>query len=647
MRIFGTDPIQTWTFIFVGLSFSLYLFIAWVSRVKDTKGFYVAGQGVPAIANGMATGADWMSAASFISMAGLISTMGYAGGVYLMGWTGGYVLLALLLAPYLRKFGHFTVPDFIGDRYDSNTARLVAVICAIFVSFTYVAGQMKGVGVVFSRFLEVRLEVGVLIGMLIVFIYATLGGMKGITWTQVAQYWVLITAFLVPAIAISIKLTGQPVPQIGMGSQVLASVDPVQPYLLDKLNQINHDFGFSSYTGAFVGGKWDKLNVFCVALALMAGTAGLPHVIIRFYTVKTVKAARWSAFWALLFIALLYLTAPATAAFARYYMLDTTAGLNNRTTETLPDWYHSWRKSGLIAWFDFNGDGRVQMHNDKSINEIFKVDGVRDTEAAKAIKEDPNAWVVANGGEDARAKLVALGGVHQPDKDIIVLATPEMAGLADWIIALIAAGGLAAALSTASGLLLVISSSVAHDLYYRVINPEATEKKRLFVGRVVIGFAVVIAGYFGVNPPGFVGEVVAFAFGLAAASFFPVIVLGIFSKRVGTVPAVTGMIVGIGFTAFYIFTQTAPKIVGPELADTLLGAVMLEDGTANWLRDTWCFGINAQGIGTIGMLLNFIVTLGLTPLFPPPSQAIRDLVDSVREPEGAGSAIQIEAAPGH
>ncbi len=646
-RIFGTDPIQTWTFLFVGLSFGLYLMIAWLSRVKDTKGFYVAGRGVPAIANGMATGADWMSAASFISMAGLISTMGYAGGVYLMGWTGGYVLLALLLAPYLRKFGHFTVPDFIGDRYNSNTARLVAVVCAIFVSFTYVAGQMKGVGVVFSRFLEVPLEFGVLIGMLIVFIYATLGGMKGITWTQVAQYWVLITAFLIPAIAISIKLTGQPVPQVGMGSQVLESIDATRPYLLDKLNQINHDFGFSSYTDTFVGAKWDKLNVFCVALALMAGTAGLPHVIIRFYTVKTVKAARWSAFWALFFIALLYLTAPATAAFARYYMLDTTAGLNGKTAEQLPDWYHSWSKSGLIAWFDFNGDGKVQMHNDTAINEMFKVDGVRDAEAAKAIKKDPGAWVIANGGEAARDKLVALGGVHQPDKDIIVLATPEMAGLVDWIIALVAAGGLAAALSTASGLLLVISSSVAHDLYYRVINPKATEQKRLLVGRVVIGFAVVVAGYFGVNPPGFVGEVVAFAFGLAAASFFPVIVLGIFSKRVGTAPAVTGMIVGIAFTAFYIFTQTATKIVGTELADTLLGPVQALDGTANWLRAKWCFGINAQGIGTIGMLLNFAVTLALTPLCKPPSQKIKDLVDSVREPEGAGPGVEIEAAPGH
>jgi cation/acetate symporter len=458
---------------------------------------------------------------------------------------------------------------------------------------------------------------------------------------------VLITAFLVPAIAISIKLTGQPLPQVGMGSQVLADIDPVQPYLLDKLNQINHDFGFGSYTDTFVSEKWNKLNVFCVALALMAGTAGLPHVIIRFYTVRTVKAARWSAFWALTFIALLYLTAPATAAFARYYMLDTTAGLNGKTAEQLPDWYQSWSKSGLIAWFDFNGDGRVQMHNDPTINEVMKVDTVRDAEAAKAIKDDPNAWVLANGGEAAREKLVALGGVHQPDIDIIVLATPEMAGLADWIIALIAAGGLAAALSTASGLLLVISSSVAHDLYYRVIDTKASEKKRLLVGRIVIGFAVVVAGYFGVNPPGFVGEVVAFAFGLAAASFFPIIVLGIFSKRVGTVPAITGMVLGIAFTAFYIFTQTAAKIVGPDLANAILGAVVYDDGTKNWLRTQWCFGINAQGIGTLGMLLNFVVTLALTPLFPPPSQATQDLVDSVREPEGAGPGLDIEAAPGH
>ena len=634
--------VQIWTYVIVGCTFTLYLAIAWLSRVRDTKGFYVAGRGVPAIANGMATAADWMSAASFISMAGLISTMGYAGGVYLMGWTGGYVLLALLLAPYLRKFGHFTVPDFIGDRYASDKARLVAILCAIFISFTYVVGQMKGVGVVFSRFLEVPLPVGVFIGMLIVFAYATLGGMKGITWTQVAQYWVLITAFLIPAIAISIQLTGQPVPQVGLASRVVEGIDPARPYLLDKLNQINADFGFSSYTDAAStvrGTTWNMLNVFCVVLALMVGTAGLPHVIIRFYTVRTVKAARWSAFWALLFIAMLYLTAPATAAFARYYMLDNVAGLNDRTADQLPTWYRNWRRSGLISWLDFNGDGRVQFTN-RADNEVFKIDSVPPA-VREAILADPDAWVRDHGGAAARDELMAVGGVKLPDIDMIVLATPEMAGLYNWVIAFVAAGGLAAALSTASGLLLVISSSVAHDLYYRVMNPEATEARRLLVGRIVIGVAVVVAGYFGVNPPGFVGEVVAFAFGLAAASFFPAIVLGIFSKRVGTVPAVSGMLVGVGFTAFYIFTQTAARIMGPDVAEALLGP----PGTG--LRQPWLLGINAQGIGTVGMLLNFAVTLALTPLFPPPPQTVRDLIDAVREPEGAGPGLDIETAPMH
>ncbi len=637
--------VRYWTFLFVGLTFGLYLLIAWLSRVRDTKGFYVAGRGVPAMANGMATAADWMSAASFISMAGLISTMGYAGGVYLMGWTGGYVLLALLLAPYLRKFGHFTVPDFIGDRYVSDKARLVAIVCAIFVSFTYVVGQMKGVGVVFSRFLEVPLPVGVFIGMVIVFIYAGLGGMKGITWTQVAQYWVLITAFLIPAIAISIQLTGHPIPQVGLGSRVLESVDPARPYLLEKLNQINTDFGFASYTETFVGTTWNKLNVFCVALALMAGTAGLPHVIIRFYTVKTVRAARWSAFWALLFIALLYLTAPATAAFARYYMLDNVAGLNGKSAAELPRWYASWKQSGLICWLDFNGDGRVQFTN-RDDNEVFKIDGVPPA-ARQTIIQDTDAWVREHGGLDAKANLMAIGGTKLPDIDIIVLATPEMAGLYNWVVAFVAAGGLAAALSTASGLLLVISSSVAHDLYYRVMNPEATEAKRLLVGRIVIGVAVMVAGYFGVNPPGFVGEVVAFAFGLAAASFFPAIVLGIFSKRVGTIPAVAGMLVGITFTAFYIFTQTADKIMGADVAAAIFAFIERTVGLGDELRTPWCWGIDAKGIGTVGMLLNFAVTLVLTPLCPPPPQSIRDMVDAVREPEGAGPGVEIEAAPGH
>ncbi len=607
--------VPAWTYLIVGVTFTLYLTIAWLSRVRDTTGFYVAGRGVPAIANGMATGADWMSAASYLSMAGLISTMGYAGGVYLMRWTGGYVLLALLLAPYLRKFGHFTVPDFVGDRYDSRVARLVAVVCAIFVSFTYVAGQMRGVGIVFARFLEVDVNVGVVIGMIIVFIYATLGGMKGITWTQVAQYWVLITGFLIPAIAISIKLTGNPMPQVGLGSGVVGE----GMYLLEKLDRIHADLGFASYTQPFVeGSPWNRINVFCTALTLMVGTAGLPHVIVRFYTVRNVKAARWSAFWALLFIALLYLTAPATAAFARYYMISS---LQSKTAAELPAWFHSWERTGLILWLD-DGDGVVRYSN-RPDNEIFRTGSMPGPEIA-GLRQKHQRWIdtVGADGVDGRVLLneKKLGG---PDVDIIVLATPEMAELANWIIALAAAGGLAAALSTASGLLLVISSSVAHDLYYRVINPQATEARRLVVGRAVIGGAVVIAGLFGIYPPGFVSQVVAFAFGLAAASFFPAIVLGIFSKRVGTVPAVTGMIVGLGFTAFYI------------VHNIYFGG------------SRWCLGIGPQGIGTVGMVLNFVVTLGLTPLCAAPSAKVRDMVESIREPEGVGPAVEIDVAAEH
>ncbi len=619
-----------WTWIFVGGTFSLYLFIAWLARVRDTKGFYVAGQGVPAVANGMATAADWMSAASFIGMAGLISTLGYAGGVYLMGWTGGYVLLALLLAPYLRKFGSYTVPDFIGDRYESTTARLVAVVCALFVSFTYVVGQMKGVGVVFSRFLDVDLTVGVVIGMVIVFVYSVLGGMKGITWTQVAQYWVLITAFLVPAIAISIKLTGTPIPSIGLGSQVTEAVDPMRPYLLEKLSNLNEAFGFGSYTEPGAIG-FNKLNVLCVTAALMFGTAGLPHVIVRFYTVKNVRAARWSAFYALGFISLLYMTAPAVGAFARYYMIDPVAGLNERTNETLPDWFQNWRTSGLIDWVDLDGNGTVSYTANRTgeivdgvtPNEVWNLSGVDRTQR-EAIQADPTAWAAAT--PDAHATLTDMGGKPQPDNDIIVLATPEMANLADWIVAFVAAGGLAAALSTASGLLLVISSSVAHDFYFRVVAPDASEKQRLLVGRIAIAFAVVIAGYFGVSPPGFAGEVVALAFGLAAASFFPAIVLGIFTKRLGTVPAVAGMVVGLTFTMAYIITQKSNAILGDGLSETLFAADSV-------LRTKWLLGIDAQGIGTIGMLVNFAVTLALMPLFPAPSDKVKAMIDSIREPE--------------
>ncbi len=609
--------IQAWTFTFVGVTFALYLAIAWWSRVRDTTGFYVAGRGVPAAANGMATAADWMSAASFISMAGLVSTMGYSGGVYLMGWTGGYVLLALLLAPYLRKFGHYTVPDFVGDRYESTAARLVAVVCAIFVSFTYVAGQMRGVGIVFSRFLEVDITVGVTIGMAIVFIYATLGGMKGITWTQVAQYWILITAFLIPAIAISFKLTGHALPQIGMGSRLLEDGAP----LLAKLDQLHQELGFASYTQPFTG-NWNQLNVFAVTLALMAGTAGLPHVIVRFYTVKSVRAARWSAFWALSFIALLYLTAPATAAFARYYMIQS---LHGQERTELPEWFESWERTGLILWLD-DGDERVEYHGPNApegSNEIFRSGSLTSAELT-SIRLEHQRWADSGGavGVDGRVEMRARG-LSGPDRDIIVLATPEMASLADWIIAFVAAGGLAAALSTASGLLLVISSSVAHDLYYRILDQNASESRRLVVGRLVIGLAVVVAGLLGIFPPGFVGQVVAFAFGLAAASFFPAIVLGIFSKRVGTVPAVSGMLAGIVFTGGYI-----------------VGSVYL--GMPNW-----CFGIGPQGIGSVGMLLNFAVTLGLTPLTREPSATVRRMVDSIHEPEGAGPAVVIESAPEH
>lgn len=671
--LFGMTTLKTWTVFFVVLTFGIYLGIAWLSRVNDTKGFFIAGGGVPAPANGMATAADWMSAASFISMAGLISGMGFAGGVYLMGWTGGYVLLALLLAPYLRKFGHFTVPDFIGDRYSPpgfnpdandnsvNWARLIALFCAIFVSFTYVVGQMKGVGVVFSGFLGVTPATGVFIGMAIVFVYAVFGGMKGITYTQVAQFWVLITAFLIPAIAISLKLTGQAVPSIGLASHVVESVDPARPYLLDKLTNLNEQFGFGSYTDAYGenAGKWNRLNVFCVCLALMAGTAGLPHVIVRFYTVKSVKAARWSAFWALGLIALLYLTAPSVAAFARYYMVDDIAGLNGKTQEQLPEWYENWNKTGLIAWVDFDGDGKLAFTNnltdsaetsaDGTVivpNELMRIGGIP-AEVRKDLLEDANAWVALHGGTAesgavAKAELLKLGGAHHPDRDIIVLATPQMAELSDWVVAFVIAGGLAAALSTASGLLLVISSSVAHDLYYKVMNPQASEKQRLLVGRIAIGVAVCIAGYFGINPPGFVGEVVAFAFGLAAASFFPAIVLGIFSKRVGTVPAVAGMLVGITFTAFYIITQKADVILlNAEVAQAILGP------KGQGLRQPWFMGIDAQGIGTVGMVLNFIVTLGLTPFCKPPSPKIQELIDQVREPEGEGPGLEIEAAVDH
>ena len=551
--------VETWTYIFVGITFAAYLYIGYYNRVRDTKGFYVAGQGVPAIFNGMATAADWMSAASFISMAGLISFMGYDGTVYLMGWTGGYVLLALLLAPYLRKYGKYTVPDFVGDRYYSRTARVVAAICAVFVSMTYVAGQMRGVGVVFSRFLGVEIWMGVTIGVVVVGFFAVLGGMKGITWTQVAQYSILIVAYLIPSVALATKLTGNPIPQL---SFTLSDITM-------KLNQIQIDLGFTEYTQPFQSKS--MLDVFCITFALMVGTAGLPHIIVRFYTVPNVRSARYSAFWALFFIALLYTTAPALAVFARYNLLDSMA---NKPIEQVrsEQWVQSWEATGLLKLEDKNGDGILQMSPDKATSEITI------------------------------------------DRDIIVLSTPEVAGLAPWVVALVAAGGLAAALSTAAGLLLVISSSIAHDIYAKLLNPSASEAQRLLVGRIMIFGALVVAGYFGINPPGFVAEVVAFAFGLAAASFFPVILLGIFDARTNRAGAIWGMSIGLAFTMIYI------------VGNRFFGA------------PAWFFGISAQGIGTVGMFLNLFVTLVVSRMTPPPPQEIMDMVQSIRVPRGAGGA---------
>lgn len=564
--------VETWTYIMVGITFAVYLAIGYWARVRETSGFYIAGQGVPAIANGAATAADWMSAASFISMAGLISFMGYDGSIYLMGWTGGYVLLALLLAPYLRKFGKYTVPDFVGDRYYSNSARSVAVVAAIFVSLTYVAGQMRGVGIVFARFLEVSTTTGVVIGMIVVAFFSVLGGMKGITWTQVAQYIVLIIAYLIPAWAITHHLTGGavPVPQIAFTSSDLVA----------KLNQIQVDLGFSEYTQPFAGKS--KLDVLFITIALMVGTAGLPHVIVRFYTVPSVRAARWSAGWALLFIAILYTTAPALAVFARYNLIDSLNGKPLTEVRAL-DWVQSWEKTNLIKITDKNSDGLVNF----SKGNVFLMNGASPDFEKPDLKSANEVYV---------------------DRDIIVLATPEVAKLAPWVIALVAAGGLAAALSTAAALLLVISSAFAHDLYYKIINPRASEEKRVHVGRLMIGAAVFVAGYFGINPPGFVAQVVAFAFGLAAASFFPVIILGIFVKRVNRQGAIAGMIAGLAFTMIYII------------------------GNKFYGMPAWCFGISSEGIGTVGMMLNFAVTLAVSFVTPPPPQEIQDMVDDLRSP---------------
>ncbi len=594
------EDIRFWTYLMVAVSFAIYIGIAIVTRVKNTEGFYVAGHGVPAIANGMATGADWMSAASFISMAGLISFMGYTGSIYLMGWTGGYVLLALLLAPYLRKFGKFTVPDFVGDRYYSSTARLVAVFCAIFVSFTYVAGQMRGVGVVFSRFLEIEVNHGVIAGMVLVFIYAVLGGMKGITWTQVAQYCVLIVAFLIPAVAISMKMTGNPIPQIGFGSKIVEG-ENAGLYLLQAIDEIHRELGFPEYTATFSGGKKSMIDVLCITLALMVGTAGLPHVIVRFYTTKSVRAARYSAFWALLFIAVLYTTAPAIAAFARVNMIQT---LNEKSYAERPQWFRSWETTGLIAWIDKNGDGAIQYAPGKPFDDVPKY---RLDAAEARVLGDFGQPLLDNAPAEGANELYV-------DRDIMVLANPEIAQLPAWVVGLVAAGGLAAALSTAAGLLLVISSAVSHDLLKRTLMPNMSDKHELRYARGAAAVAVVFAGLLGIYPLGFVAQVVAFAFGLAASSFFPVIVLGVFWKRATREGAIAGMLSGILFTAGYIvYFKTINAAAG---------------------ADEWFLGISPEGIGTIGMLICFAVTVVVSLLTKEPPADVQEAVEAIRSPYG-------------
>jgi cation/acetate symporter len=591
--------VQMWTYILVGLTFALYIGIAIWTRAGSTKEFYVAGGSVSPLANGMATAADWMSAASFISMAGIISFAGYDGSVYLMGWTGGYVLLALLLAPYLRKFGKFTVPDFIGDRYYSKTARLVAVFCALLVSFTYVAGQMRGVGLVFSRFLEVEINTGVIIGMIIVLFYAVLGGMKGITYTQVAQYCVLIFAFMVPAIFISIQMTGNPIPQLGMGSTL---ADGSGTYLLDKLDGLSTDLGFAAYTD----GSKSTLDVFAITLALMVGTAGLPHVIVRFFTVKRVKDARKSAGWALLLIAILYTTAPAVAVFAKTNMLDIV--VDKPYTEQ-PQWLKNYEDLGLIGWVDKNGDGKIQY----SPGSAFI--GDKNTPIYNGKER------TALGNRQTTNANMSTANELYVDNDIMVLANPEIANLPGWVIALVAAGALAAALSTAAGLLLVISSSVSHDLIKKIVNPKISEKGELIAARLSAVGAVCVAGYFGINPPGFVAAVVALAFGLAAASFFPAIILGIFYKRMNKEGAIAGMAVGILTMLMYMMKYRLGWF------DEVLPG-----------KNEWWFGISPEGFGSIAMIINFVVSLVVCHFTSPPPQEVQDIVENIRIPSGAGEA---------
>ena len=579
---------QVLTYIFVGATFALYIGIAIWSKAKSTNDFYVAGKGVHPVANGMATAADWMSAASFLSMAGLIAFLGKDGSVYLMGWTGGYVLLALLLAPYLRKFGKFTVPDFIGERYYSKTARKIAVLCLIFISFTYIAGQMRGVGIVFSRFLEVDITTGVIVGMAIVFFYAVLGGMKGITYTQVAQYCVLIFAYLVPAIFISILMTGEIVPQIGFGSKLVDS----PTYLLDKLDQVTKDLGFAAYTENVKS----KIDIFCITAALMFGTAGLPHVIVRFFTVPNVGAARQSAGYALIFIALLYTTAPAVSAFARMNLIDS---IQDQPYKSSPAWFQNWEEIGLIAWKDKNEDGVIQYSAGNALENV-----------------KPNfTGVRGENGERLVSNLQDFSNENEIyiDRDIIVLANPEIAQLPGWVIALVAAGGLAAALSTAAGLLLVISSSVSHDLLKKTYMPQITERQELRYARISAAIAIGIAGIFGIYPPAFVAQVVAFAFGLAAATFFPALFLGIFYKRLNKEGAIVGMITGLIFTASYIIYF---KFINPNINNA----------------ESWFMGVSPEGVGALGMILNFAVALTVSSFTKEPPEEVLDLVDEIRKP---------------
>lgn len=590
--------LQTLTYLIVGLTFALYIGIAIWSRAGSTNDFYVAGGGVSPLANGMATAADWMSAASFISMAGIISFMGYDGAVYLMGWTGGYVLLATLLAPYLRKFGKFTVPDFIGDRYYSKTARTVAVFCALIVSFTYVAGQMRGVGVVFSRFLLVEIETGVYIGMVIVLFYAVLGGMKGITYTQVAQYCVLIFAFMVPAVFISIQMTNNPIPMLGMGDTL---ADGSGVYLLDKLDGLSEELGFSKYTD----GKKSMFDVIAITLALMVGTAGLPHVIVRFFTVKRVKDARKSAGFALFFIAILYLTAPAVSVFSKVNLMET---VSQKEHEKMPEWFLNWEDLGLIGWSDKDGDGKIDFYGDGHAMGGERIQPIFDGEK----RGEHDERIVTNPAFETENELYV-------DNDIMVMANPEIANLPNWVIALVAAGCLAAALSTAAGLLLVISSAVSHDLIKKTINPKISEKGELLAARISAAGAVVVAGYFGINPPGFVAAVVALAFGLAAASFFPAIVLGIFYKRMNKEGAIAGMVSGVLLMIFYMLKFKFDMFGGGTEAD-------------------WWFGISPEGFGSIAMFVNFIVAITVSKFTPEPPKDVQEIVENIRIPSGAGEA---------